>query len=212
MATQHRMNADDRRAAIVEAAVSLFSDRGFRGATTRELAAAVGVTEPVLYRHFATKQALYDAIIESRLRSRNTRPDDKLTALIEAQDDQGVFTRLGELILDWYLEDPRYVRLLLYSGLEGHQLSELFFARQVEVFYQHISKYLRARMNAGALRKADPTLAVQAFAGMLVHQGLSYVVFGKGSLPARRKRVVAGVVKIFLEGLKCSPQTEARSL
>ena len=61
-----RLSSQARRAAILDAAVRLFSEKGFRGVTTRELAAAVGVSEPVLYQHFETKRDLYHAIIEER--------------------------------------------------------------------------------------------------------------------------------------------------
>src|SRR4051812_3607686 len=63
-----RMSSDDRRAMILDTACSLFAQKGFRGTTTRELAAAVGVTEPVLYEHFKTKSDLYSAIIEAKAR------------------------------------------------------------------------------------------------------------------------------------------------
>lgn len=59
-----RLSSSARRAAILDEAVKLFSEKGFRGVTTRELAAAVGVTEPVLYQHFETKRDLYRALIE----------------------------------------------------------------------------------------------------------------------------------------------------
>ena len=47
-----RLDSDERRQAIVEAAVPLFARKGFSGATTRELAEAAGVSEALLYRHF----------------------------------------------------------------------------------------------------------------------------------------------------------------
>ena len=64
-----RMSSEERRAAIVHAACRLFAERGFRGTTTRELAAAVGVTEPVLYEHFRTKRDLYSAIIGEKAKA-----------------------------------------------------------------------------------------------------------------------------------------------
>jgi len=63
-----RMRGEERHAAIVRCAIRLFAEKGFRGATTRELAASVGVTEPVLYQHFETKRDLYAAIIEAKAR------------------------------------------------------------------------------------------------------------------------------------------------
>jgi len=56
------MSAADRRVAILDALVPVFAKRGLRGATTRALAKAAGVSEALLYRHFPSKRALYAAI------------------------------------------------------------------------------------------------------------------------------------------------------
>jgi AcrR family transcriptional regulator len=58
-----RLDSDDRRKAIVNAAVPLFARNGFAGTTTRELAAAAGVSEALLFRHFPSKQSLYREIL-----------------------------------------------------------------------------------------------------------------------------------------------------
>ncbi|MBO0800867.1 MAG: helix-turn-helix transcriptional regulator, partial [Blastocatellia bacterium] len=50
-----RMAAEDRRQQILEVAVKLFSQKGFRGTTTKEIALAAGVNEAIIFRHFATK-------------------------------------------------------------------------------------------------------------------------------------------------------------
>src|SRR5579864_4319655 len=58
-----RLDSDDRRRAIVAAAVPLFARNGFAGTTTRELAAAAGVSEALLFRHFPSKQSLWREIL-----------------------------------------------------------------------------------------------------------------------------------------------------
>jgi AcrR family transcriptional regulator len=59
-----RLPADERRALIVDAAGRLFGERGFDGTRLDDVAAAAGVTKPILYRHFADKTALYLALLE----------------------------------------------------------------------------------------------------------------------------------------------------
>src|SRR5436309_7181463 len=59
-----RMAAGDRRLQIAQTAMRLFSERGFRGTTTKEIAHAAGVSEAIIFRHFATKEDLYSAIID----------------------------------------------------------------------------------------------------------------------------------------------------
>jgi AcrR family transcriptional regulator len=58
-----RLDADERRKAIVAAAVPLFARKGFTGTTTRELAEAAGISEALLFKHFPSKQLLYREIM-----------------------------------------------------------------------------------------------------------------------------------------------------
>jgi AcrR family transcriptional regulator len=57
-----RLDSDERRKAIVKAAVPLFARKGFAGTTTRELAEAAGISEALLFKHFPSKQSLYREI------------------------------------------------------------------------------------------------------------------------------------------------------
>jgi len=59
-----RLDSDERRKAIVTAAVPLFARKGFAGTTTRELAEAAGISEALLFRHFPSKQLLYREILQ----------------------------------------------------------------------------------------------------------------------------------------------------
>jgi AcrR family transcriptional regulator len=58
------MAAADRRQHLVETAIRLFTDGSYHGTTTAEIARAAGVSEPILYRHFASKRDLYLAALE----------------------------------------------------------------------------------------------------------------------------------------------------
>ncbi len=67
-----RLPAAERRQALIETALRVFSEGSYRGTTTAEIAREAGVSEPILYRHFASKRHLYFACIEEswdRLRS-----------------------------------------------------------------------------------------------------------------------------------------------
>src|ERR1044071_2431872 len=60
-----RLDSEERRKAIVNAAVPLFARNGFSGTTTREIAEAAGISEALLFKHFPTKKALYREILRS---------------------------------------------------------------------------------------------------------------------------------------------------
>jgi AcrR family transcriptional regulator len=59
-----RLPAAERRQALIETAVRVFAAGSYRGVTTAEIARAAGVSEPILYRHFASKRELYLAAVE----------------------------------------------------------------------------------------------------------------------------------------------------
>ena len=59
-----RLAASDRRRQLLDTALDLFSRKGFEGTTTKEIAAAAGVTEAIIFRHFPSKHALYADLID----------------------------------------------------------------------------------------------------------------------------------------------------
>ena len=61
MPATKRLPADERRRSILDAALSVLAEGGYAGMTTARLARKAGVTEPILYRHFASKRALLRA-------------------------------------------------------------------------------------------------------------------------------------------------------
>jgi AcrR family transcriptional regulator len=63
--TPGRLSADVRRAQLLKAAAPVFAKLGFAASSTRQLSAAARVTEPVLYRHFRNKEALYGAVLQA---------------------------------------------------------------------------------------------------------------------------------------------------
>ena len=193
------MTSEERRAAIVQAALRLFSEKGFRGTTTRELAAAVGVTEPVLYEHFRTKRDLYSAIIEEKANGGLAVLQALRDRYAEEQNDFGFFTSLGQAIVEWYTSDPTFIRLLLFSNLEGHELKELFHERSHDLF-SIITNYIESRIEAGAMRPMDATIAGRAFFGMVAHYALTGLVFGCAPSPKDSKEVVHDMVTIFMQG------------
>src|SRR5205809_7452190 len=153
-----RMKSEERRASIVREAIRLFAETGFRGTTTRQLAAALGVTEPVLYQHFPSKGDLYRAIIEAK--ATEVQPlAGPVRALALGSDDRAFFGALGELILRRYDEDPELSRLLFFSALEKHELAQLFFERFYIGFYRLVTGYIRRRIREGAFRRVNPEIA-----------------------------------------------------
>ncbi len=76
-----RLPAAERRREIVEAALRVFSNGSYAGATTAGIAREAGVSEPILYRHFASKRELYFACLDEAWRRIRTRVDETIDEL-----------------------------------------------------------------------------------------------------------------------------------
>lgn len=210
-ATRHngngRTSAQDRQASLIGAAASLFAARGFSGTTTKDIAKAAGVSEALLFKHFPTKRALYNAILAEKAQYSELR-----TALEKAasdRDDERLFTLLAGYRIRKGA-DPTLLRLLLFSALEGHELSSIFFRQQYRVFYDLLAGYISRRIADGAFRAVDPQLTARAFFGIIVHHRILHEILG---IPLHRthEEVVREYVLLFLGGLvRDSPAGEKR--
>ncbi|HEX5890381.1 MAG TPA: TetR/AcrR family transcriptional regulator [Pyrinomonadaceae bacterium] len=170
-----RMAGEERREQIVRVAVSLFSNHGFRGTTTKEIAHAAGVSEAMVFRHFATKEELYAAILDHKAckGSGSFEPEHMAAEAIKLKDDRGVFESLALGALNHHDDDPEFQRLLLYSALEKHKLAEMFFDGFVRKVYDFLGGYIRERQREGALLEMDPAIVVRCFVGMVMHHSLN---------------------------------------
>jgi AcrR family transcriptional regulator len=193
-----RVSGQERQASLIASAASLFAAKGFNGTTTKEIAKAAGISEALVFKYFPTKRALYAAILKEKV-----TVSELLEAVEDAakkRDDRLVFT----LIASYRIRpgvDPTLLRLLLFSALEGHELSDMFFGKQHKVFYDHLATYIQTRIQERAFRKVDPLLAARAFIGMVVHHRLLHEIF---RVPMHRshEETVATYVELFVNGLK----------
>src|ERR1700679_2619741 len=104
-----RMAANDRRNQLIEVAIDLFSRKGFGGTTTREIAAAAGVTEAIIFRHFATKEDLYKAILDARCNCPEAQTWFAETQhFMDGNDDEGLFRLLISKIIEGTRKDPAF--------------------------------------------------------------------------------------------------------
>ena len=92
MSTAVRLPAAERRERLVETALRVFTEGSYRGTTTAEIARAAGVSEPILYRHFASKRDLYLAALDHVWGNARAAWE---TALAESPDVRTALERMG---------------------------------------------------------------------------------------------------------------------
>jgi AcrR family transcriptional regulator len=199
--TTPRVPASLRRQQILKAATTLFAERGFYGTTTRQIADKVGVKEIILFRLFPNKRDLYWAVIEAKCAP---RPEwNRLRELLgmDLEEDER-FARIARGILERHLNDTTLTRLLLFSSLESHELTERFYRTYLAEFYDLLAGYIRRRIREKKFRRVDPLLAARGFIGMVFYHILVQELFGgarftKFQIP----KVADTITSVWLEGM-----------
>jgi AcrR family transcriptional regulator len=201
-----RMAGEDRREQIIEVAVRLFSQKGFRGATTKEIASAAGVNEAIIFRHFATKSDLYAAIIDRKANAAGIKALwNALAEAMEQCDDKQVFETLAFHLLELHERDDTAMRLLLYSALEGHELTEMITRNYILKTHQQLAEYVKKRMADGVFRRVDPMVAVRGFLGMVIGHVMNKKFFlcpgGPMTLNITNRQAAAAFTDLFLASM-----------
>jgi len=196
-----RLRKQERRRQVLDTAIGVFAQQGFRGTTTKRLAAAAGVSEATIYLHFPTKKALYKAILEAKIRSL-----DPMLAELAAADERSLKETLrgvASAMLRKYKRDRTLLRLLLYSALEDHELARSFFRQLMQGSFRRLTELLEERQARGELRKdLDLQVAGRAFVGMIINEILWRELIGEVVLPRlSMERVVGGYVDTYLKGI-----------
>ncbi len=124
------------------------------------------MTEAIIFRHFATKQQLYAAILDARQSSSTQEWIASVERLMASNDDQGVFRALISAIIGVARNDPQFERLMLYAALEGHELAAMHHQQFAIPIVSLLLDYAARRQGEGAFRMCNPKAILFAMAGM----------------------------------------------
>ncbi len=196
----------ERKNQIVHEAIRLFGRHGFDGVTIRKLAEACGITEPALYRHFASKEAIYDAVLDALKTFQNYEElFDRLGAETELQP---VLHGLASHILGFFSGHRDIYRLLLFSTLREHSKARQVFREIRGPYVNFLIGQLDRLYAEGKIRKKNNEITARCFVGMVFDCALAATLWrgflGKHYAP---KDIIANNVPIFVDGLspKSSP-------
>jgi TetR/AcrR family transcriptional regulator len=203
-----RLPASDRRLQLVETALDFFSRKGFSGTTTKEIAAAAGVTEAIIFRHFPSKQDLYNAVLGHYHEScQLSECIAQWKSCMDRNDDEGLIRAIIERVIEGFRKDLRVHRVLMFAALEGHEAA-LEYNRQFSLpILDLLWQYVARRQSEGALRGSDPGAIIAAAYGMAAQYATMTQMFGfKTNTPD--SRMVDGFVAIVMHGIVPNQHTE----
>lgn len=222
MSTPHsptRLPSDERRERILDSALRVFADRGFHGATTRELAKAAGVSEALMFRHFPTKEDLYLALQSHCCQA---KAGEKAEMLGKLEDSTASLVMLVHYMMAKMLRPAASVpeaeqalhRLLANSIIEDGNFARGFMERVGREFIDKLESCLAVAVREGDAQKSpiDGRVGawfVQHFAAMLMLNEMP----GRPvvELEAERVEQVEQAVWFALQGLGLKPEAIRRN-
>ncbi len=200
-----RLAASERREQLIQVSIDLFSRKGFKGTTTKEIATAAGVTEAIIFRHFKTKEDLYSAIIDRKINSSETAEWlTKIQSAMDRDDDEAVIRQIISAVITAHRIDPKFERLMLYAALEGNEIA-LLYMRQVTAFIvDSFRSYFLRRQQQGCLSPDGPDIALIAIVGMAQHHARSKYIHEMKEHCLSDEQAVESFTRIAMNGI-CVP-------
>ncbi len=197
-AKPRRLSPDDRRREFVAKATEFFSEEGFGGGT-RALARRLGVTQPLLYRYFPSKDDLIKEVYrtvyldpletdwEKRLTDRSRPLRDRLLEFYRAYTD-AIFTR-------------KWLRIYLYSGLKGLDINRWYVGMVKDKILTRIIR--ECRHEVGLAMQSKPSAAelelAWVFHGGIFYYGVRKYIYESPVLEDK-ERIIGDALDVFLAG------------
>ena len=204
---QRRLSPDDRRREIVAKATEFFSEEGFGGGT-RALARRLGVTQPLLYRYFPSKDDLIKEVYRTvyldpletgweKLLTDRSRPlRDRLLEFYRAYTD-AIFTR-------------KWLRIYLYSGLKGLDINRWYVGMVKDKILTRIIRECRHEAGLAVQNRPSATELELAwvFHGGIFYYGVRKYIYEFPVLEDK-DRIISDALDVFLAGFKRVNETSA---
>ena len=163
-ASKIRLSAPERRITLINAAKTLFAAKGFHGVSIDEIVNTVGVSPAILYRHFKSKDDLYDAVLQDFACQRESYVD---TIVSSDADFETILRGITKVFIDSIVSQPDLLKIELYSMLEGHQVHKDFFQNRWKTFTDYIEYSLNELVSKGKIEPVDSKAAALLYQGML---------------------------------------------
>ncbi|MBB3267043.1 AcrR family transcriptional regulator [Azospirillum sp. OGB3] len=202
-----RLDNSARRAAIIDAALPLFARKGFAATTTKEIAQAAGVSEALIFKHFPSKAALYEAIFRSCVDG-----DEDLAKLLAMPPSTETLAAYVQAMVSCYACElpserdtmlPRF-RLYFMSLLEDGEFAHMVRRWMSEHIAPPFVASLRAARDAGDLIPSAPVTENAFWLAEMLGSTLATIHLPPTPLVpslAEPRRTIRDAVAFILRGL-----------
>jgi|TARA_B100001750_G_scaffold242346_1_gene255578 AcrR family transcriptional regulator len=201
---RRRLSPTVREQQIVDEAIQFFAEVGF-GGRTRELAKRIGITQPLLYRYFPTKEELIERVFDEVF----VRPLDRSWAERILDRSMSLEERLKNFYIEYAETVHRYewIRIYMFSGLKGDPVNRRYIRMIEDEFLKPMCGEIRHHCNLPTL-ESIPIGEIELEQLWILHGGLFYYAVRKNIFHSRVNndyaKVVVSAIEVFLEGIKAT--------
>jgi AcrR family transcriptional regulator len=197
-----RLTATERRDLIVEKAIELFSQQGFRATRVMDIADRVGTSDALVFQHFPTKRELYAAILDHLCARKHFTEVEQLLYYAPEYDPEDVIIRLSTWVLEQTELEPAWLRLILYAALEQDENVDELVTEHFQRIIDYVAYEIGEGQKNGRFKSGDPkTYARDFFAGLVGHALMRTVVRDQDFRSDTASQSAATHVQTFLSGL-----------
>ena len=201
--TTQSQSEDATRTRIVRAAQKLFARQGYDGTTTRDLAAAAGVAEGTLFRHFANKKAI---LVEVATEGWVEILTDLLTELSEMGSYEAVAQVMRRRMLNFHA-NADMMRVCFMEAQFHPELRDRVQSEVIAKMTDVAEAFFQTAMEKGIYRSMNPRIVAQVFVGMFAIAGFSHnTIMEPEASPQTMKEMAEGIADIFLNGVLAKSQ------
>jgi len=192
------MDANQTHKRILQAALTVFSRYGYKGASTRAIAKEAGVNEVTLFRRFGNKQSLFAEMIENY----SAIPYIKAARENSGKSLEKRINELGVQVIKVLEERRDLLSVLLSDGARFKNQGEELLRGGPGRVLEHLILWFREAKKAGEIRKIDPEAAARVFMGVFFFFMIFQKILpGEKFFPVNERAMLGEFVEIMLRGI-----------
>lgn len=185
---------------LLESTLRLISEKGYLGATTREIAKEAGVTEITLFRHFGSKEKLFEEVLNKYTFLPKLR---ELIPEMTGLSLESALTIVASRYMDSLKERQSMIKIMLSEvNIYPHKIRHAY-NDMISGLIDTLAGYFTDEQKKGFVRNVSPELIARAFLGMIFsYFQTEVIVKGRTVTPSETELVIGDYVDIFIHGVK----------
>jgi AcrR family transcriptional regulator len=168
----------DTRAKLLQAAIRVFSEKGYRAASTRDIARRAKVNQVTLFRQFGGKARLYAAVIEHLFATSNLRAEVESRLKKPPELEGSHLIRVAiEAIANVMFQAPAFYKIVLYAVLQSDSRAIRIIWRDLDPLYALLARHIDHGIRNQRLRRVDAVAAARLVVAVAVHHYQVYELY-----------------------------------